>query len=140
MSRRWLLALVLVSCARETRARGGVEAYNKVPLYRAPEDRCLLSSNQPRRHAACAEARTLAEIYVRRLSVGDPLCLDGAFGESTKAASCRARAAVVDVAHDRVLVEVREAQPDSQWFDKELREFWYEEGALVDLYLKDHGY
>jgi Tfp pilus assembly protein FimT len=74
-----------------------------------------------------------------KLSTGDQVCLEGGFGD-TPSAACAARAAVVDSSKDLVLLEVREAKPDSRWFNKEQNQFWFEEGALVDLYLADHGY
>jgi hypothetical protein len=39
-----------------------------------------------------------------------------------------------------VLLEVRQAKPESKWFQNEQHQFWFEEGALLDLYLADHGY
>ena len=50
------------------------------------------------------------------------------------------RASGADVATGMVLLEVREAKPDSRWFHRESNQFWFEEGALVDLYLQEHGY
>jgi hypothetical protein len=78
---------------------------------------------------------------VRKLSTGDQVCIQGGFGDSdTPGAACLARAAVVDAQRDGLLLEVRDAKPDSKWFNKIQNEFWFEEGALVDLYLADHGY
>ena len=76
---------------------------------------------------------------MRRLSVGDQLCLEGGFGEPPGGA-CQTRAAVVDVGQDAVLVEVRDAQPGSRWRDHVMGQVWYAEGALVDLYLAERGY
>jgi hypothetical protein len=136
----WVLVGVVSSgCLRETRTRGGAfEPYTDVPLFKTPADRCATYTGKNRREA-CNEARMLGEIFVRKLSVGDEVCLDGGFGDSGRGA-CSARAAIADTATGKDLIEVREASPGSTWFGKEQRQFWFEEGALVDLYLKDHGY
>ena len=87
----------------------------------------------------CDEAKYLAEIYVRKLDVGTDVCLEGGFGDEPGGA-CLARGGVVDTRTNEVLLEVRGAKPDSRWFKKEQNQYWFEEGALVDLYLADHGY
>jgi len=139
-----LLGLLLLSgCIRDTRAsrdRGAAGLFENVPIYRAPKaERCTKLSGDAQVHATCEEARDLARAYVRRLSTGDAVCLQEGFGEAPLA-SCLARAAVVDSADNRVLLEVREAKPESKWFNREQNQFWFEEGALVDLYLEEHGY
>jgi len=139
-------ALLLVAAAlacgcvdpRASRVRGAAGLFENVPTYPAPErPRC--SSHNGARKKSCDEAQYLGEIYVRRLATTDTVCLEGGFGDPA-AAACLARASVVDTAPNRVLLEVREAQPNSRWFKKEQNQFWFEEGALVDLYLADHGY
>ena len=135
-------ALALAGCFhddRGSRDRGGMGWQENVPTIAAPlKPRC---KNYPGSGAAkrCDEAQYLGQIYVRRLSTGDQVCLEGGFGDNPSAA-CTARAAVVDVSNNTVLLEIREAKPDSRWFNKEQNQFWFEEGALVDLYLADHGY
>lgn len=89
--------------------------------------------------APCDEAGYLAQNYVRKLGVGDEICLEGGFGEEPGGA-CLARAAVVDVGTNTVLVEIRAAQPASRWYRHVMGQVWYEEGALVDLYLAERGY
>lgn len=136
------LLLALAGCAHQgpVRDRGASDLYGGAPLYRAPGfDRCGKFKAGGGPAAACAEARYLAELYVRRLSPGDEVCLEGGFGEAPGAA-CQTRAAVVDNATGRVMLEVREARPDTRWFQKEQSQYWFEEGALVDLYLAEHGY
>jgi hypothetical protein len=144
MSRLVPLAAVLAlcGCLTDTRASRdrGTGLFDNVPLYKAPEvSRCAKFKKGGGALAACEEARYLAEVYVRRLSSPDDLCLEGGFGERPGAA-CLARASVSDAAPGKVLVEVRTAQPSSRWFGKESNQFWFEEGALVDLYLAEHGY
>ncbi len=138
---RWLLlaALGCLSCHAQ-RDRGGVDWLGKAQLYKAPEeDRCARFKKGGGPAEQCAEAKYLGTIYVRRLSSGDEVCLEGGFGDVAGPA-CLARAAVVDAATNRVLLEVREAKPESKWFSHEQSQFWFEEGALVDLYVADHGY
>ena len=137
-----LLALSASACltdGRASRDRGATGLFENVPRYPAPPtSRCeKIKSPTPKKN--CEEAKYLAQIYVRRLASGDEVCLEGGFGDRP-GAGCGCRAAVVDTANEVVLLEVREARPDSRWFKKESNEFWFEEGALVDLYLSDHGY
>jgi len=138
-----LSLLLLAGCLHDNRAsrdRGAAGLFENVPVYRAPaEDRCAKQPKNTVSYTTCVDSRTLAQTYVRRLSTGDPVCLQDGFGEVAGAA-CLARAAVVDSADNRVLLEIREAKPDSKWFNREQNQFWFEEGALVDLYLEEHGY
>jgi hypothetical protein len=137
-----LALLPLLGCIRDDRAqrdRGASGFLENTQTIRAPgKGRCdgLGSGAAGRR---CAEAKYLGEIYVRKLDVGTDVCVEGGFGDEPTGA-CLARAAVVDTATDRILLEIRGAKPDSRWFHKEQNQFWFEEGALVDLYLADHGY
>lgn len=138
-----VLAVVAAGCLTDTRAsrsRGAAGFFENVPVYPAPEvSRCAKFKKGGGAAAACDEAKYLAELYVRRLSTGDEVCLEGGFGDRPLA-SCLARASVADTDTNRLLLEVRSAQPGSKWFNKESNQFWFEEGALVDLYLADHGY
>ncbi|MBE2253487.1 MAG: hypothetical protein IAE78_28425 [Myxococcus sp.] len=138
-----LLTTLAASCLTDTRAsrdRGATGLFDNVPVYPAPEvSRCAKFKKGGSAAAACDEAKYLAELYVRRLSSGDEVCLEGGFGDRPLA-SCLARASVADTDTNRLLLEVRNAQPSSKWFNKESNQFWFEEGALVDLYLADHGY
>ena len=129
-------------CIRDTRPqrdRGAGGLVENTQTIRAPlKHRCaaLAKSNAGSR---CEEAKYLGEIYVRRLDVGSSICLEGGFGDEPTGA-CLARAQVADNRPGEVLVEVRGAKPDSRWFHQEQNQYWFEEGALVDLYLADHGY
>jgi hypothetical protein len=112
---------------------------SNVPVFKAPEtDRCkALGKSSPR--PGCEDARYLGTEYTRRLAVGDEVCVEGGYGDEPGAA-CKARAAVIDTGTNRVKLEIRGAKPDSRWFNSEMRHAWYEEGALVDLYLSERGY
>ncbi len=136
-------AVACAGCIRDSRAsrdRGATGLFENVPTYRAPEKpRCAKYAGTVTPKRNCDEATYLAQNYVRKLSTGDEVCLEGGFGDPP-AAACLARAAVVDTAPNALLVEVREPRPDSKFYNKEQHQFWFEEGALVDLYLMDHGY
>lgn len=132
------VAALAVGCV-VSRDPGSLDPH-RVPTYEAPkEDRCAKYQAGGAPAANCQEARYLGQLYVRRLSTGDEVCLEGGFGDPPGAA-CLARAAVVDTGTNLLLLEVRQARPDSRWFHKEQAQFWFQEGALVDLYLNDHGY
>ena len=102
-------------------------------------DRCQEKSKGSGIRQSCDDALYVAKNYVRALATGDSVCLQGGFGlEPTRA--CSARAMVRDVHMEEVLLEIRESKPDSKWFDKQSAQFWFVEGALMDLYLDEHGY
>ena len=132
------LVVLLAACATQ-RERGGA-GLGGAQVYRAPEtERCAKYKAGGTRANQCNEAKYLGTEYVRRLSTGDEVCLEGGFGDVAGGA-CLARAAVVDTATNRVLLEIRQARPDSKWYSHEQTQYWFEEGALVDLYVADHGY
>jgi hypothetical protein len=137
-----LPALLAAGCIRDDRAqreRGGAGVFDKAPEVKAPlRDRCAAHGKSSIR-ANCDEAKYLAQIYSRKLATGDDVCIEGGFGESPTGA-CMARAAVVDTETNRALIEIREARPESRWHQKVQYQVWFEEGALVDLYLAEHGY
>jgi hypothetical protein len=131
---------VMVAGCVSARDPGSSLDVRRVPTYEAPkEDRCAKFKRGGSAATACDEARYLGQVYVRRLAIGDEVCLEGGFGDPPGGA-CLARAAVADTGTNLVLLEVRQARPDSRWFQKEQSQFWFQEGALVDLYLADHGY
>lgn len=140
MRRGLVLWVAVVAGCVATRDPSSTFDMRRVPTYEAPkEDRCAKFKKGGAAGSACDEARYLGQIYVRRLSIGDEVCLEGGFGDPP-GGGCLARAAVADTGANLVLLEVRQARPDSRWFQKEQAQFWFQEGALVDLYLADHGY
>jgi len=142
VKRAALLALALAACIhddRETRDRSNDPFGGAAPEVKAPRfDRCVPHQKTSLK-GACEDAKFLAQTYARGLSVGDEVCLEGGFGDNPGGA-CLARAAVVDTGTDRALLEIREARPESRWFKKVQYQVWFEEGALVDLYLAERGY
>ncbi len=137
-----LAVLASLGCIKDTRAqrdRGAASLIENVETIKAPLKHRCAALGQGGAGKRCEEAKYLAEIYVRKLDVGTDVCLEGGFGDEPGGA-CLCRAQVADTRTGEVLLEVREAKPDSRWFHKEQNQYWFEEGALVDLYLNDHGY
>jgi len=141
----WLLGAVSVlasACIHDERpatergASGLIESTQEI----APpvQDRCVRLKNAGLRQP-CDDAKYLAQRYVRGLSTGDQVCLEGGFGEAP-AGACLARATVRDAATNKVLLHVADTQPMSRWFKFIGTEVWFYEGALVDLYLAERGY
>jgi hypothetical protein len=128
-----------ITDSRESRDRGAAGIFENVPVVQAP---AKLRCDQYGKGAArgrCDEAKYLAEVYVKKLSPGDMVCLEGGFGEEPRG-GCLARAAIADTATGRLLIELKDARPNSRWAKKETNQYWFEEGALVDLYLAENGY
>lgn len=147
MRRMWVgsgaVALVLSGCSAIGPFRPNPNdedpLYATIPVIKAPEKNRCVTHGKSSVRASCDEALYLGTEYTRRLSVGDEVCLEGGYGEEVGSA-CKARAAIIDTAPNQVKLEVRGAKPDSRWFNAEMRHAWYEEGALVDLYLSERGY
>jgi hypothetical protein len=133
-----LAVLPLAACltdTRPTRERGGIGLFDRAPVVKGPAvDRC-----QSVTHPSCQDALYLAQNWARRLAPGDEVCLEQGVGDEPGPA-CHARARVADVAPGQLLIEVKEAQPGTQWFDRVESQVWFEESALVDLYLQERGY
>ncbi len=133
------LGLFFVGCIA-TRDRGLENWSGRAATYKTPEvQRCDKFKAGGAPAAQCAEAKYLGQVYVRKLSTGDELCLEGGFGDAPTSA-CQARASVVDTSTNGILIEIRGARPESKWFSHEQSQFWFEEGALVDLFVAEHGY
>ena len=143
--RLWPMVLVAsfaASClhdSREQRDRGATGLWDRAPEVLAPKVNRCAGHGKSGARANCDEARYLGQLYARKLSAGEEVCLEGGFGDPP-AGACLARAAVVDTKTNMALLEIRDAKPDSRWFRKVQNQVWFEEGALVDLYLSEHGY
>ena len=137
-----VLLVGALGCIRDTRPqrdRGAAGLIENTETIKGPlKHRCAGLGNGAA-SKRCEEARYLGQIYVRKLDVGTDVCLEGGFGDEPGGA-CLARAQVADSRPGEVLLEVRGAKPDSRWFHKDQNQYWFEETALVDLYLADHGY
>jgi len=140
----WALGglLLLGGCVTEGRGvrdRGAGGLFGKAEVVKAPATQRCPQYGKGSARAACDEALELAQRYVRRLSAGDLVCLEGGFGDSP-GGSCLARAAVSDAGNGQLLLDIREAQPSSRWFAHVSSEVWFEDGALEDLYLAEKGF
>lgn len=147
MWRRWAGSGLLLAMAGCSTGHGAFQRnpndedplVGGVPLIRAPEQNRCVRLGESGVRPGCDDALYLGTLYTRRLAVPDDVCLEGGFGEEVGPA-CKARATVIDTGPNRVKLEIRNAKPDSRWFNAEGRSAWYEEGALVDLYLAERGY
>jgi hypothetical protein len=137
-----LLALTGAACIRDDgahRERGAGALFETAPeIAGPPKDRCH-GHGKSQVKDNCEQAKYLAQLYARRLAPGDAICLEGGFGEEPTGA-CLARAAIADAQTNKLLVEIRDAKPESRWFRKIQSQIWFEESALVDLYLAERGY
>lgn len=137
-------ALVLGGCVgvneeRGARDRAAGGLFGKAQVVAAPTVKRCAQYGSGIARARCDEAQELAQRYVRGLSTTDVVCLEGGFGEPA-AGACAARARVSDAGNGRLLMDIQEAQPSSRWFNHVSSEVWFEDGALVDLYLAERGY
>jgi hypothetical protein len=144
MKRVGLLFLGVVASAcvtdnRVSRDRGAGGIFENVPTVEAPKKERCDQYGKGAARGRCDEAKYLAEVYVKKLSPGDAVCLEGGFGEEPGGA-CLARATIADLTTGKVLIELRQARPNSRWASKESNQYWFEEGALIDLYLAENGY
>jgi hypothetical protein len=137
-----LAALFLGACVHDERPpdeRGASGLFSTTPEAKAPKvDRCAAHKSSAV-GSSCQDAKYTAENYVRRLSTGDAVCLENLFGE-VPGAACLARAVVRDVGSDQVLIKIEDAKPESRWYHRVSSDIWFDEGALVDLYLAERGY
>jgi hypothetical protein len=135
----WCVCSACITDNRVSRDRGAAGIFENVPLVQAPvKVRCEQYGKGAAR-GRCDQAKYLAEVYVKKLSPGDMVCLEGGFGEEPTG-GCLARASIADTSTGKLLVELKDARPDSHWAQKETNQYWFEEGALVDLYLAENGY
>lgn len=134
--------LLSAGCIREGRGqrdRGAAGIFENTQEVKAPlQNRCEKLQKATVR-SSCDEALYLGQKYVRGLHAGDAVCLESGFGEEPGGA-CLARAQVSDVGNEQVLIDIRDAQPNSRWYNQVSSEIWFDEGALVDLYLGERGY
>ena len=129
-----VFVVVLAACAAPTHERGASGFSEQMPVIAGPKTpRCAVKK------VGCDNAKYLAETYVHHLAPGDAVCLEGGVAEPPTG-ECAARAAVVDTAPNRLLLEVRAVKPGSKWAEHEQHQVWFEESALVDLALAEQGY
>jgi hypothetical protein len=124
---------------RPATERGAASVFENTQTINAPAlDRCEQHKRSSLRQP-CEDAKYLAQKYARAMSVGDQVCLEGGFGDAP-AAACLARASVADATSTKILFHLADTQPSSRWYKYVGTEVWFQEGALVDLYLAERGY
>jgi hypothetical protein len=112
---------------------GGGAPEVKAPL----KDRCTKATGDNLKR--CAHARDEAKAYTQHLAPGDQVCLENGIG-SEPTDACLARASTADNDTGRVLLHVRSAKPESKWAEKVDSQIWFDEGALIDIFLQERGY
>ena len=75
----------------------------------------------------------------RSLSVGDTVCMENTLGEEMTA-ECKARGVIVDGDAHGFLIEFRDPSTTSKWKDEQGKRVYFENGALIDIYLRERGY
>lgn len=102
-------------------------------------DRCDKFKGADSMFHRCEEFKQQATNYLHGLNTGDTVCMEGGFGEEMSD-KCKARAQVVDADNHGLLVQMREPQLDSHWKNYDGKRIFFENGALIDLYLKESGF
>ncbi len=105
----------------------------------APElgDRCARTADLMAQKG-CERARDKAHAQLRALSQGDQLCLEPILDADM--ANCRARARIEEQDPTAMELHFVEVDPNSSWAPKSSRTLWYENTALIDLYLQEKGF
>lgn len=106
----------------------------------APEkDRCESYASAKTTYTQCQQFKTAAVEYLRHLSTGDTVCMENTFGEEMTDA-CKARGVIVDGDPRGFLIEFRDPSTASKWKDYQQKRVYFENGALIDIYLRERGY
>ena len=103
------------------------------------KDRCEAYASAKTTYAQCQQFKTAAIEYLRRLSVGDTVCMENTLGEEMTA-ECKARGVIVDGDAHGFLIEFRDPSTTSKWKDEQGKRVYFENGALIDIYLRERGY
>ena len=106
---------------------------------RAPAaDRCSHWA-EPLARRGCDRIRDRARSYLETLHVGDAICLDPPLQEDMDS-GCRARGRIDDQGSNSMRITLIEVEPSSGFAPQANQHLWYENLALVDLYLKEKGF
>lgn len=113
----------------------------EVETVAAPKtDRCDKFKGADSMFQRCQEFKQQAMNYLHALNTGDTVCMEGGFGEDHLTDKCKARGQVVDADNHGMLVQLREPRLDSRWKDYDGKKVFFENGALIDLYLAESGF
>ena len=88
--------------------------------------------------AGCRRFQEKAQRRIGALTTGDMLCLEPMLGDDQT--NCRARAEVVDQDRSSTKLQFLEVDPTSSWTSRADQAPWFENAALVDLYLQAKGF
>jgi hypothetical protein len=129
-----LLALALASCATlapESRANAV-----RGP---APEvgDRCTHAADLLQQKG-CGRERDKAYAYLRAKNQGDQLCLEPILGDDLT--NCRARSTIDEQDPTAMQLHLIDIDPNSSWAPKAGQRIWFENTALIDLFLQEKGF
>jgi hypothetical protein len=86
----------------------------------------------------CQRDRDKAHAYLKTLNQGDTVCLDPLFDADMT--NCRARAEIEDQDPTATQIHLFDTDPNSSWAPKANQKIWYENTALIDLYLQGKGF
>jgi len=107
---------------------------------KAPKkDRCESYKSAATTYSQCEQFKTEAVEYLRKLSTSDTVCLEEGFGEEP-GPNCKARGTIVDGDERGYLIRLNDPTSDSKWKDYQDKRVYFENGALVDIYLRERGY
>lgn len=142
MKRAILGALLLAGCAGKNTTgmypHGGADV--AIQSIRNPSiDRCAHFKAAPDTFKSCQDAKASFTHKLRSTSVGDELCMDSDFGEEPNS-TCKARGHVVDADEGGFVIEIRDPALDSKYAQHNHEKLYIENGAMVDLYLRDRGF
>lgn len=105
---------------------------------RGPDaDRCAAQPDQLV-HAGCVRARDKAQEALGALNRGDNLCLEPILNPDLD--NCRARASVDEQDVRGIKLRFIDVQPGSSWAPYANAVRWFDNTALIDLYLKERGF
>ncbi len=101
-------------------------------------DRCLKYESDPQLFGPCKKARVEASHYVEALETGSDVCVENTFGEPIQ--DCYARGVVVDPgSHSTIIAATTVDDARAKNFRK-TENVYFDNDALIDLYLSEHGY
>lgn len=132
----WLAVLALAGCKEGQRGLH-MEDTAATAVHAPRVDRCTKVKDRER--TTCDEHKEAALKYIRNLTQGDNMCVEGGFGEElTKA--CKVRGTFEDGNNEGILVMIHDPAPESHWKGYSERKVWFDNAALVDQFLADKGY
>jgi hypothetical protein len=140
---RILVASVVGLCACASHAESGIASraddLGGEEVHAPKQNACEKYRSPQTTYQQCQGFRATAREYLQHLNTGDMICLENGFGDEI-GPNCKARGAVVDADSHGFLIQVRDPALDSKWHADQGQRIYFENGALVDIYLRDRGY